>query len=1534
VASIDDKVVSMSFETSKFQQGVATVLSGLDKLKAALQFPNAGKGLDEVNAAAKKTDLSHIGKAIDDIKNKFSAMSIVALSVLSNIVNKAVSAGGRLLKALTLDPLIDGFKEYELGINSVQTILGNTAAAGVKLKDVERSLNQLNQYADKTIYNFGEMTKNVGTFTAAGVDLKTSVSSIKGIANMAALSGANSAQASTAMYQLSQAISSGKVALQDWKSVENASMGSATFKRALAETAVHMGTLKENAVKMEGPMKNVSINGESFRQSISADAGGKSWLTSGVLTQTLKQLSGDMTDAQLKAEGYSAAQIKSIQATAKLALESATQVKTLSALLSTTKEQIGTGWADTWKIVFGDFTEAKTLFTGISAAIGGFVSSSADARNKVLGDWKALGGRTALIEAIKNVFEGLASVVKPVKEAFRDIFPATTGKNLYDLTVRFKEFTETLKMGPDTAENLKRTFRGLFALLDIGKQVVSGIFRVFARMFGVIAGGSGDFLNITGSIGDFLVSVDQALKKGTGLTKFFDGLGTVLSIPLQLFKLLGQAVSSLFDAFGGKASGGLSKSLGEITESMSPMQKAISKASGAWKEFLQMLDRVKTQLQPIVDTIGNVFGGIMDALKSAFSQANIDSTMAVLQTGLLGGIVVMIKKFISGGWADNLSGGIMSSIAGSFDAITGSLQAMQTNIKADTIKKIAISIGILTASVVALSFIDQENLTKALSAMTIGFGQLLGAMAILTNVSKSAGFLKVPFIAASLILLASAVTVLTLAVTILSRLSWEELAKGLSGVGVLLIMISKAVVPLSKGSAGMISAGIGILAIAAAMKILASAVKDFGAMSWSEIGKGLASVAAALVGIGLASKIFPSGMVSIGVGLIAVSLGLKLLASAVGTFGSMNWGGIVKGMVGVAGSLLIIAGAMAIMPPNMVVTAAGLVLVSIALKGIAAAIGDFGGMSVGELAKGIGALAITLTLLAAALIFMTGSLSGAAALAVAAVGLNLLSIAMERLGGMSWGSILKGLVALAAAMALVGVAAYLLTPAIPAMLGLGVAMLAIGAALALAGAGIFLVGAGLSAIAVAGPAAILVLVKALESFAMAIPKFVLGVVMGLLSIVDRIAEVAPKFVTAFVAILSTILEAVIIVAPKLEKAITVLLQSALNIIEANMPRMIEVGFRLLTALLTGIRNNIGQVVTQVAQIIITILNSLAARLPQITRAGAELLVSLLQGIADNIRSVVSAATDVVVNFARGIGNNVGRAANAAGDMMAHLLAAIVGYYARMTTTGAKLIIELIDGIASKFGAIAGAGKDAIMRAINAVSAAAVGMTREGADAIIHFVNGMASAVRDKAPAMRAAGANLASAIIGGVLGGLNGGAIVNKMVSIAGGALAAAKRKLKSHSPSKEFIKVGEAIIDGWVIGLENNSDQIITSMEDMVDGIISTVATIPDAVGNMMDLNPVIAPVLDLTGVQQGAQAMGSMLNVVPITAAASYGQASAISASQNTVQSDLDASVAAPGSTVVNLEQNNYSPKALSEAEIYRQTKNQLSTAKAALA
>jgi tape measure domain-containing protein len=366
-----------------------------------------------------------------------------------------------LVKAFTFAPVIDGLHEYENQLNSVQTILANTKDQGTNLKQVNGALNQLNKYADKTIYNFGQMTKNVGTFTAAGVDLKTSVASIKGISNLAALSGSSAEQASTAMYQLSQAISAGRVGLQDWNSVVNAGMGGAVFQKSLMRTAENMGALKDGAVQIDKATGKATINGKSFRESIMSKPGEKSWLTGDVLTNTLKQLSGDMTDAQLKAEGFSDAQIKAIQTQSKMALDAATKVKTFSSLWTPQGSLVLVGLrhgSSYWVTL-----EKPRLFTGLSNAIGGFVKSSANARNKVLGDWKALGGRKLLIDALKQAFHDLAAVVKPIKDAFETYFPAKRGRIFSILPSDLPILPRLLRPVLLQCRNLHKTFRGFFA---------------------------------------------------------------------------------------------------------------------------------------------------------------------------------------------------------------------------------------------------------------------------------------------------------------------------------------------------------------------------------------------------------------------------------------------------------------------------------------------------------------------------------------------------------------------------------------------------------------------------------------------------------------------------------------------------------------------------------------------------------------------------------------------------------------------------------------------------------------------------------------------------------------------------------------------------------------------------------------------------------------------------------------------------------------------------------------------------------------
>src|SRR5574344_950436 len=310
--TIDQRVVEMQFDNKQVETNVKTSLSTLDTLKQSLNLNGASKGLENVSSAAKKCDMSELSGVVQTVQAKFSALEVIAVTALANITNSAINAGKRIVSALPIDPIKLGFQEYETQINAIQTILANTSSKGTTLDQVNNALDELNHYADMTIYNFTEMTRNIGTFTAAGVDLDTSVSAIKGIANLAAVSGSNSQQASTAMYQLSQALAAGTVKLQDWNSVVNAGMGGKVFQDALIRTSELLGTGAQAAIDMYG----------SFRESLTKGE----WLTTEVLTETLKQLSGAYSEADLIQQGFSKEQAKAIADMADNAVNAATKV--------------------------------------------------------------------------------------------------------------------------------------------------------------------------------------------------------------------------------------------------------------------------------------------------------------------------------------------------------------------------------------------------------------------------------------------------------------------------------------------------------------------------------------------------------------------------------------------------------------------------------------------------------------------------------------------------------------------------------------------------------------------------------------------------------------------------------------------------------------------------------------------------------------------------------------------------------------------------------------------------------------------------------------------------------------------------------------------------------------------------------------------------------------------------------------------------------------------------------------------------------
>ena len=1276
--TVDERVVEMRFDNKQFEQNIQTSLSSLDKLKKSLNLEGAAKGLETVNDAANKCsgNMSPLSNAVETVRVRFSALEVMAITALQNITNSALAAGKNLVSAFTIDPIKTGFEEYETQINAVQTILANTSSKGTTLDQVNNALDELNHYADMTIYNFTEMTRNIGTFTAAGVDLDTSVAAIKGIANLAAVSGSNSQQASTAMYQLSQALAAGTVKLQDWNSVVNAGMGGQVFQDALKETAKVHGIAIDEMIKDEG----------SFRETLS-----KGWLTSDILTETLAKFTGDLNEDQLRTMGYTDDQIKSIMEMGKTANDAATKVKTFTQLFDTLKEAAQSGWTQSWEIIVGDFEEAKELLTEVSDTFSAVINASADARNKMLQDWKDLGGRTMMIEAVKNVFEGLVSVAKPVREAFNEIFPPMTGKQLAEITERIRDLTAKFKMGEESSKNLKNTFKGVFAVLDIVGQAFKAVAGGVGELIGLFLPAGNGVLSLTGSFGEYLVKLDETVKKtdifGKAVSTVVDIVKTVITFVKtagEKVKEFGKAAGEKFDFPGfelfhsflervhdrmAQIGDGAGKMKSGVIVAFEMMGEALEKC-----KFLKVMEALWTAVKVIAGGIADAVGTMMGTLAEKLGNADFSGVLDILNSIAVGGIALSVSKFLKS-VTEPLEGlnGVLEGVTGILDGVRGCFEAYQTNLKAGTLLKIGAAIALLAGSIVAISLIDSDKLSASLGAITVLFANLLGAMAIFNKISSDtgkvskactamiamsvavsilAGALKkvsdldwgelarglvgiaglttivvasskamassqkqVMKGATSLIIFGAAIKILASACEDLSKLQWDELGRGLTGVGVLFAEIA-VFLRVAKFNGKMISTATGIVILSAAMKVLASACKDFGQMEWSEIGKGLAGIGGLLAELAVFTNLAGNAkhVMSTGVALIAIGAAMKIFASAVKDFGQLQWDEIGRGLTAMGGALAEVAIAVNLMPKNMIGIGTGLVIVGGALEIIANCMSKFGGMQWEEIGRGLTVMGGALAELAISLNFMKGTLGGSAALLVASGALAVLAPVLSILGALSWEAIAKGLISIAGAFTIIGVAGAVLTPLVPTILALsgafaliGVGVLTIGAGLLAAGTGLSALAIGFTALATAGAAGATAIVAALTvivtGIAGLIPAVLTKIGEGIIAICKVIAAGAPAIGEAVKAVVLTLIDVFVSCVPQLADGALQLVVGVLAALVTYTPQIVDLAFKFLIGILDGIASN----------------------LPSLIKAGVDVLVAFFAGIVDALRGIDTGA---------------------------------------------------------------------------------------------------------------------------------------------------------------------------------------------------------------------------------------------------------------------------------------------------------------------
>jgi tape measure domain-containing protein len=1653
MSGIENRVVHMTFDNAKFERDIAVTLNSLAKLKAAMDFTNAKKGLEglsdmtrlrmtvdtsqftrnlaevhgELNkvrnnmdfgvASRSLSDLQETGRkfhlgsvvgAVDGVSKKFLALTTIGITALATIASHAVTSGLRVANSFTFGPIIDGFREMETNMNSIQTILANTESKGTTLDDVNSALQQLNEYSDKTIYNFGQMAHNIGQFTAAGVDLDTSVGAIKGIANLAAISGSSAEKATNAMGQLAQALASGKVRLIDWVSVRNAGMGGEVFQKALFETGKALKTLE--GVDLQTTFEEWTSNGNSFADSLEKD-----WLTAEVLTTTLNAFTGDLTNAQLQALGYTEEQATEMERLGRLGVQSATEVKTLTALLGTLKESVATGWADSFKLIFGDFNESKALFTGLNNTIGGFVQKNAKARNTILEQWRVLGGRERLLKGLEDAFFSIGRVVTQLRLSFQEVFPPMTGARLFLITKHFADFMNNLRPSVQTLEKFRHIFDGVMAVLEIGVTIIKEVKNTFVELFQSFREQhGGEVLDFFLDLSTSLQNLRDRLVNEGGIADFFDRVTEHLLHPIDSLKALKDSFLGFFDDIDFGSLDGLVEvfkrirdkvlelvdSLGfdvdiklpdKLTDFFTSFSDAVddnttNSLSNGFDDVTDALDRmwgvarkVKDVLFQVDDALSAIWEGLKSlgdfglevlesmwgfakdigtALSTGLKSEELENVLDILDTValLLGGrglanigkngLGVNLAADLTGGHLFRLgdqlkeSGGIFGMFSQNMNAVTDTLKTMQTQIKANALLKIAQALGLMTISVVALSFVDPEALAKSLTALAVGMGQLIGALALL-NVSQGVkglgvgGSVQFASLAGSLVILAGALVVLTGAVVVLAQLDTKELVNGLLALEIMIIEIATLSALLSGAGPNLIASGVGMVAIATALVILGGALKIYATMDWEEIGKSMTVLTGALLILSAAMAEMSLKAPITAPAMIAVATSLVILGAAMKIFATMDWEEIGKAMTTLFGAMIILTAAMAEMSLKAPVTGPAMIAIATALVILGAALKIFATMDWEEIGKSMVVLFGSLLILSAAMEAMSGTVAGAFAIGIAAVSLFALGITLKSLAKIGWKELGKGLAVMAISLAALGIAATILQPAIPALFLLSAALLALGGAFALFGLGAALLAESFKIMADAGIAGIDIFLYWIDQMIVRMPELISVFVDGVIQIAQQMLDALPAIIKSTGTIIDAILEVIIDAIPGINKATTKLIESFLQTIRERSPDFFKTAFQLITDFLKGLDDNIEEIVKRANSITVKFLEGLAKDMPSMVKAGNKVVEEFLLGMAKDADSLVIAGTKLIIKLIEGLDDQIDEFVDAAGDLIEDFIIALSAQNQKLIQAGFQVVVDIIQGLGNGAIMIALQGTLMVIKFLAAVAKMGVLIANAGFRIIIEFMNGMADAIDRNAPELRRAGFNLAVAIADGFTFGLasKGISVAKKVDNASNGWLKAIYNPWDLGSPSRTMIRMGEDVAEGFAIGLDRNTSAV-HSAEDFTNDIFTTMqlalAQIPTAMADMDEFQPTITPVLDLTGVRATADQIAGLIPNTTLNTGVSL-QAAQTLASETRAREEAESEDTEEQSPrEVNFTQNNYSPEALNTAKIHKQTRNLIALTK----
>lgn len=1129
---VDSRVVEMRFDNENFEKNTKKTISTIDRLMEKLQFKGAEKGFEKLDAAAKDVDFATMQTSLDRLESKFSSLNIVATTALVNITDKFVDAGEKLVKSLSIDQVASGWDKYTEKTSNVQTIMN---ATGKSIDQVNGYLNKLMWYSDETSFSFNEMTSALSSMTATGGDIEKLLPMIMGIANSVADAGQSGEAFVHTIRNLTQSYSTGFLNLQDWNSLAIAKTNSKALIENLIEAGKELGTLDAQGRTSAGTL----VDTGTFRNTLS-----EKWATKAVMEKAFNkyaQMTLDVYDLTQE-KGITASEaIDELSGAydniAERSFKAAQQAKSFNEAIDATKDAVGSSWMKVFETFFGNKEEATETWTELANRLYDIFVPSIDGLNERLKDglnsgWnkllenelgdqadvyaytmeqvalasgaitekqisdagsfgeaikqggisaellkkglgeaqssaekmltlsdaelekrgtnreeveknaqafeelnkkvqngtldleayskqiRELSGREHLMQSLWNLMDAATAIAKPIREAFQEIFPSKTGEEIKSFAQWLDSITKKLIISDDTAKKIKTTAEGVFSALRVGKDILEGIISGMVRV-----------LNLTKPLADILL--DAASAAGEFSSEITKGLHPLETIGTWVTDFVNAAAPVLY-SFGSAA------------------------------------DKIFTQFA--------------EGAKDAFNEFDPEKLNQFILGGMGASMLVSIKGFLESIKSIGSSAkGIVGEIKESIESLGEAVDAWKSAKKADTLMTIAKAVALMAGSLAVLSMVKADRLGAAIGALTVTFGELLGVMAVMTQLTKNVQSLKLSVLAGGMVAVSAAVLVLSGALKVISTIDSDKLLGSVAALGGVMLELAAVAAVLSKDGGRFTKGTAGMMAFAVSIRILASSVKALSGLNSSALTRGLVGVGALCAGLVVAAKTMNGVKFGIGkgTGFVLMAASMEILQDAVAKFGEMDNEAVVRGLTSIGGALVIFVAAMNL------------------LKG------------------GIGS-AISLTMMAAAV--------------------NLLVPAFQGLGNLSWEAIGKGLLTIVGAFVVLGGAAVILSPVTPVIVALSLSLsalaLSLGALLALSSAANFVQNLA-SSLSLLNGLNFQVFLNGIKALAWTLVEFIAGVFQGL-------AEVASSLVTSIAKIIKAICDAIILAAPSIGQALYVL----------------------------------------------------------------------------------------------------------------------------------------------------------------------------------------------------------------------------------------------------------------------------------------------------------------------------------------------------------------------------------------------------------